>query len=525
MIAAVAIIVVGVVAVAAVVRSRSGDGAAAATEPSTTSSPFLVTEPPEGSRVVRVGVGTLPTTFGSDIESTIEPFTLLTADGTPDGADPVAVSYTLGADEWAIEVERRDGGSEPERLEIGGRVATFASGPDWSDLTLKRNADVWVRVSSGTLRSRDELVAIAEEVPVPAVEDRSTAPDVGAGIGGLLVAGSVDADVVAAQWPSAWVQGELAPAGAHVVVLGSDSTEEVRLTVRTLPGRSADLDVIGRHPWLDPRRIGVGDVDCRPSVHLTCDWCRASVTTTPWGDLLIASGPDDVDHAVLDAVLASVEQTDEAGWEQAAEAAFGGPDLQPDPGAEEVAGGSVDGVDWLLQTVPEGREPMSEGAVSTPDGGIEELGLEVEYGIDRCLKLSDLTRACGSTGGGRSTGGTSTSIVSFQTDDARRVGGSPLVTLVAVRGYPEEVVAVRAVGPAEPATDARPARDAFDLTVPLAPAPIGDGRYAVFEVPVGMALCTDPTPIAEQFEMAAPTWSRVSLVDADGDEIACLGIG
>jgi hypothetical protein len=298
------------IAVGLVLVSRSGSSEDADPEPSTASHPFEVTDVPEGYTRRQLGVGDAAPRWGSDVEETHEGFTLLTEDGTVDGAGAVAVSYTNGVDEWPLEVAERAG--RPSSLAIGGVPATWATGPGWADLTIEQAGDVWVRVSSSTPRPRDEMVAIARAVPAPGPGGHEEAPAVRGVIAGLRPVGGVDAAFASAV--GAWGY-PFQPTGAHVttfVAEGDDGDELI--VVRTLPGSGADLDLLGRHVWMSPRRVGTTTVGGRPAVHLTWfEQRRALAATTEDGDLLVVTathlGPEE-----LEAVAASVERVDQERW-------------------------------------------------------------------------------------------------------------------------------------------------------------------------------------------------------------------
>jgi hypothetical protein len=319
------------IGVGLVLVSRSGSSEDTDSEPSTASHPFEVTEPPRGYVLARAGIGTVPPTFGSDMDASLEAFTLLTEDGAPDGDGAVAVSYLQQSGEHvlAAEVARRQG-MRSDLAEDSGAVGfegwTYEAGPAGADLLRYLDeSGVSVRVSSSTPRSREALAAIADAVATPTGSGRPPAPDLGAGMGGLRVAGHVDAAVIAAQWPLEALGRGLYPEGAHVMLFVTPNGRQ-QVVARTLPGRAADLAVIGRHPWLDPRRVGDTEVDGRPAVRLTCgDRCKAVATTTGDGDLLLVSSTAH-DHRALEAIAASVEPVDQQRWSRIVDDVADGPE-------------------------------------------------------------------------------------------------------------------------------------------------------------------------------------------------------
>ena len=415
-VAAVIVCVLGAGAVVVAVRANDGSGGSrpGTAAPSSEASPFEVLDEPDGYRLVRAGDGELPPSLGGEHEPMDEPFTLLTADGTPAGDRAVAVSYVIdeGGD-VPPQIARPDEAPLEASTVDGVEVRTVRS-LDATDVLVRRSSDgLWVRASTAHEVAVDDPGQVARAVPVVEGEARSLAPELDEGVAGLRTVGSMDAVVVAALDAYGDERTFLGPTGARVAIWASETVADDQVLVRTVPGRAGDLDVVGRHPWLDPRRVGEAEVDGRRSIHLTCGYrCRATVLVGESGDLVVVTATS-LDHAALDRIAGSVTTVDETRWHELAERAFGGPGLHPDPGAEEVARGSAAGVDWLLQTVPRARQPHVESGASTPDGGNEEFGIEVEYGIDECIKLDDLTRACGSTSGGQDATGRASSVVPF----------------------------------------------------------------------------------------------------------------
>ena len=367
------------------------------------SSAFTVGHAPDGYVGVMAAKGTQRPAWGPDEDSGHEPFTVLSSDGTADGDEVVVVSFTG--------YERRQGGLEqasrwrsgivqPKPVEIDGHDAYFVEAfmdegrQRWSDLVVDQGNDLAVRITSidGTL---DELRAVLPSVVIPTSHDH--APEIVDPPRGLEVVGSADIDAVVALDP--WVDPERryvpGPRGSRSASWeGSDGFRD-QVVVMTIPGRWVDLDVLRYAPSgesfiREEREIEVGD---EPAVLLETPrldgspHARAIVWVAPWGDVVLAhseglDGPLSVE--ALSAIAESVERADEPAWARFADDLDGGPGFRADLSRKEVTRGTIEGLEWLLQTSdPEIARDFGEG---------------LEVGVDGCLKFSDGSRRCGQGG-------------------------------------------------------------------------------------------------------------------------------
>jgi hypothetical protein len=503
--AAAAVLLVGAALVAIAVRERR-DGPAPVSPPSTVAHPFVVDDPPAGYTLVRADLGQGEPTSFSDQRAADEPFTLLTPSGRPDDDDRVAVSFVARTTS-GMQIDTQHRGTV-ESSTADGQQVDYSSGDQWADLVWQRRADgdtpgLAVRVSSSTPRTRDELLAIARTVPVPTAWAPVDPPKVPGHVDGLRVAGSTTSYPFVASRPWDTLRSPSTPARARVALFVSDDGNH-RVVVRTLPGTAGDLDVLGRRPWLPPRRTGETTIDGRRAIHLAAENDEVTVvSTTSAGDLLLVSSTD-LDVAELDRVAGSVRVVDEAAWTAEAATARGGPGLRPTPGSTELDRGEANGIGWLLQTKALGPYSVGDdGLGGWTDGG----GRVSKFGIDPCLRLVDgLSCGAGGTIGLAGSGDIPNEILSFRVPDTADLSA---VTLVVVTGR-EPGTAIR-ITPTDPGTPAQ--------TVDLQPTPKGDGRYAVVPVGFEMAACGQ-VPAEVDFVTA-----RVTLVDASGAEVACLGFG
>lgn len=511
--AAVLVLLVGAGVVVLAVRDREPSEPADPIPPSTSSSPFEVGRVPDGFRLVRADEATRPTTFGSDVEATDEAFTLLSPDGAV-GPDVLAVSY-LDAD-YLNAINVADRSDQRELIEVDGVPGSWDTGPDWSDLTLRITPDdpygpseVWVRVSSSTRRSREELVAIARATPVP--DDPRVAPEMDPAPAGWTVVGGADAVLHASTYAhyGASDRDPLGPAGAHVQVFTGPAG--ARLAIRTMAPDAVDFEVVGRHPWLRPqapkvtrvggREIRTFETDCYDE---GCTGIAATELPDRRGVVVLAAYGVEVE--ALRSIVTSVRPVSADRWNELRAELIGGRDLPPDPGEREVARGRFGDLDWMLQTSSDRDLEFDPG---------EEIAA---FGIDRCLKVSDFDRWCVGdligVGGGPGETDAVWSLAFASDDRPPRVLGSLVVVPASVAG---DATSIRISGPAIDSAPGEPARPAVDLTADLRPTPTGDGRFAVVPAYVGMAACRPPALTEHPWP-----WARIVLLDEAGRELDCV---
>ena len=506
--------------------TAAGEGASgrrATAEPS----PFVV-DAPEGYRPVMAGRGETTPDWSSDSFGTHEPFTVLAPPGGGlDSPEAVVVSVTgfEGYQGGLNQASAGYGSSEPFDLDGAEAIYTPAGddgdgGTQWADLVVVRGDDLAVRVTtpSGT---QDELAAMAERVE-PA-DDHLLAPAVPDPPDGLEVVGSVDADVIVSVSPyveeftdrgpgsdtalgAGWLLGPSAGAtgtgGGPTVITAEAATASppasapagpptpdvaTSLAVLTLPGGAADLDALpGLSLSLSWSTVTTTEVDVGGRRGVVVEQVeeggltvrRTLVTEAPWGDLLLVAttGPADtvLPAEALATVAASARPATPEEWEAFTIEATGGPGLAPDPGAQELARGTVGDVEWLLQAV----------------GGMP----------DDCLKLSNRRRACAS-GGGRGGPG----FVAYPMDGEAEHNGFAPFAVISVAGV-DAAASVRVTTPAGSAE--------AELH------PVGDGGPQAAVVVVdqpGEPVCAGDPEAPETM----PTM-RVEVLDATGTSLGCL---
>ncbi|HEY8546787.1 MAG TPA: hypothetical protein VIL36_17120 [Acidimicrobiales bacterium] len=397
---------------------EAGSGGVGGGEPvgtSTASSPFTVTRPPAGYRLVQAGRGTVPQTWSSDSFGDDEPVTVLARPGAdPAGPEVVRVSLTgfEGFEGGLAQASRGYTSEATEHFELDGSPAIYTPArPDEdkpADLVVVAGDDLAVRVRAQDA-TRDELVAIAREVHPR--EDHLLAPAVPDPPGDLEVLGWADADLALTLATSPTPSSASLPAGerAHTAVWarGAPGTawtpEGGTVAVSTLPGQAADLDAVAaslhRHGHLGEPQVTSRAVDGRPGVVLETPGnpeadgygaLRAVVTSTAGGDLLVvvARGAERPPADELVAVAASVEPAGPEEWEATVLEAQGGPGLHPDDGAVELARGTAGDIEWLLQS------RVDDGTVD--DGLVTSFEPDTtgQYVVDPCLKLAGGERVC-----------------------------------------------------------------------------------------------------------------------------------
>jgi hypothetical protein len=494
--------VASVLAVIGALTACGGGPGVEAAQGSTSPSPFELTVVPHGFRLEAAGAGTDVQDWGSDEGGTEEPVTVLAPPGQDArGPGAVVVSATGfsgqqgGLDQSAAGYPTRD----VRPLQVDGRRALFTppgggqNPSPWADLVVMKgpeSRDVAVRVRARTL-SRDEMVAIARAAVVP--RDHELAPVVHDPPKGLAVVGSATAQVQAAVWAYAMPHSDAIPGLASTRSLAW-SQGGSGIAALTLAGAPNDLSAVPAVALSGFDEARIAAVDVRGTAGLSVelgDRRRAVLVPTSWGDLLVvvATGAHAPPTSALVAMAASARQVDGARWAHLHVAAEGGPGLHPDPGAVELARGTVHGIEWLLQARPQ--------RVRWPDQ-VHRTSLMP----DECLKLSTLHRACAPAG---ATGTTERINTPFNGGDLLPDGFPPFVFVATSR----DAVRVR-IEQGDQVGESEIHR----------PGPGQIGGAVVFgfvDVSIWSPVCgSGPTSLARHT-------ARVELLDAAGQRIRCLG--
>ena len=464
------------------------------------SSPFTAGPPPAGYEPVVAGTGTQGGEWGEDSTGTDEPYTVLAR-----GSDVVIVSITgfEGYQGGIDQASKPYGAEDVESFAIDGKDARFVpASTHWADLVAVRGDDLAVRVTAPDA-TRDELVEILERVEVG--PDRTSAPSVPDPPDGLETVGSVDVDglVAAGAFVDPRSSSIPGPASAHGVgwLAPGTTIEGQQVAVLTIPEGSVDLAAVPHvHRRFASRTVTSHDREVAGRPAAVVEWTdgdegyggRSVWVESAWGDVVVvtATGTPPAGEEELVTLAASVQPTDETGWEAFVVEATGGPGLHADEGRTELARGQAGDLEWLLQN---GLSP----SVSIDDPNLPAT--DDPRGVDPCLKLSNRRRVCASNGGGT-------------TDDWIRSAG-------ASDGFPAFVV----VSTTREGAALRVTTDAAEATVPLVAVPGGGlwGAAAVIDG-AGMSICQGPPGMTVPESVAA---MRIDLLDAQGAVIGCLGQG
>ncbi len=336
--------------------------------------PFMVESVPDGYELVWAGAGERAQEWGNDSAGTDEPL-LVVADG-----DQRVVVNTFGYEGYqggfgqGAYKGREEDGWVTEARDLGDDLGIKAT-----------SADVDREVLADLL---DRVVAADDRMDAPTISDL---PD------GWSVVGHSDADVVLAIGSPG---GAADSFGASWSVPDQgDAGQEASLTVASVPGDAADLAAWrGRLPrpvlWYGDA-VGVpSNVNGRDAVFVAVSegeggTMHVLLSSMEGGSLLVVTsagspfGPGPLPEETLVQVAASVRPADSDEWTAFTDSAWGGPELHADEGAVELARGTEQGQEWLLQATR--SAPRTTNVAPDPD---------VEWFIDPCLKLLGGRRAC-----------------------------------------------------------------------------------------------------------------------------------
>lgn len=335
------------------------------------------------------------------------PYTAFEADGRVVVASIVPWEPMESSLKWAS----GSGDVDPEAVVLDdGRPASYGKGVNgaWDDLVIEVGPTEALRIASKDATSA-QLVKFARHLRSNG--DAGTAPSVEGAPPDWNVLGSVQADALIALRARVYTSASAAPGPASGYTIGwfdqrppVNDTNSGSLAVMVLPGDSASLAALAVTPVFgsskSPSKLKVGG---RPALFFDgvfeVGGGRSVVTKDETGALIVvaAHGEQTPTRQELVNLASSVKPSTGAEWKQLQEKAFGGPRLSPDRGETELARGTVDGVEWLLQTTTAQIAPGSVG----PDrnGSVVPLG-PTSVRVDECLKLSNRERSCGQPSGG-----------------------------------------------------------------------------------------------------------------------------
>jgi hypothetical protein len=379
------------------------------------SSPFTVSNVPDGYERISTGRGTREQVWGDDATGTSdEPFTVLAPTGAgASSARMVLVSLT-GFRGHQGGLDQAANGGAGEEISLDGRRGIYTTGGSLDQVLVIVGEDLALRIA-GHDRSKEDLLAIARAVTTDG--DRRHAPVVSDPPLGLRVIGSADAglSMALASYVSQFEGGVPGPDTAHGAGWVQDdgaSWGSPFLAVATLPGSSVQLAAV---PAIT-RIPGWTRHDVSPGADglVRLEWVGADPEVAAYGYRAVAFAMDNGDVVVVVAggskvpslaeverVAHSVRPISESAWQRVGGAQARRP-LEPDVGAIELERGRIDDVAWLLQA--RRAEDLSSG--SGPNASVDVSGIPLDaYVIDPCLKLSNGRRQCAGSGSSGRPGG------------------------------------------------------------------------------------------------------------------------
>jgi hypothetical protein len=475
---------------------------------------------PSDYRLVAVGRGTDDPTWDDEMGSD-ETLTVVDVDGREVHASVVAWEPMESELKWAS----RSGDTSPEVFALeDGRPAAYGEGTDgaWDDLVIEVG-DTEALMIAAQDATKDELVGFAEHIVTDG--DRTVAPVVQDAPDGWQVRGSIGIDAAVAMRAESYGRSNEVPGPASSYAMSWVDTLPVEhegpagsLSVMIIPGASADLAALAtvRRSWEPVDEPVPVEADDRAGVIVssTAQFGGGVVTLfleSGTGALVVvtATGTRVPTNDELLALGASVHQVDDAEWDAARTAAFGGAELVADEGETEIARGEADGIEWLLQTRSSARP---EGAVGST--GPETIGPlpPVAVQVDDCLKLSTRQRACASSSIAGSSGWIS---VWNDTLPSAADVDFPDFTVVATSNTAAGTARIRA--------------GSTTIDGALSEVPGGDWEQARAGVifgspPAGTAIPTcNPDP-PEPPPGSAIVAYRIDLLDAAGTVVGCVGL-
>lgn len=392
--------------------------------------PIRVGWVPDGYALDTAGEGDAEPILSNDNGGTIEPSLMLVPEGWDGDLDAVVAVGAVDCSGLQGGCGQAVGGGEVDRGEIGGRPAAYTTGgrvepgEDWwrswywpavmvelGDIDDERDTvgptAGWAIRVSGPSADRALLTEVAnlaslydDRLPVlSAVPDgwevvsRVTGAQIDAAdaVVGLGYVGEVGADGYVLAWRGPAASGaETTRTEQRLVVASVDGSEANLAAIAALRGqvgyagntppevvRIEPVEVGGRPGWLSE---GVHDV--------------AVVFAPAEGGVVIvnAVGEGRLDRDEVLRLAESVDPLDSTDWDASITGLVGGPGLRPDPGRPELARGTHDGVEWVVQGMTAAPSGPSE---SWPDfdGPVSSIP-------DECIKVEGGRRACQRSGQG-----------------------------------------------------------------------------------------------------------------------------
>ena len=419
-----------VVLAAAVLGGCTGSGGESATgsplpadrwpaEELAPATPIRVGWVPDGYTLDIAEEGTRPPLLSDDSSGTIDPSLLLAPDDW-DGSlgDVIAVGAVdcagmQGGCSQALEIGEAYAGSEGvEVFELDGRPATYreATGPSrsegWPQVSVelddvdpeRETADgdgpAWALRVAAPSASRELLTEVLAAASLD--DDRlpvlSDVPD-----GWEVVSRTTAAQVDAADGHVVrWQDGRVAADGYVLTWFGPGASgpgaRPTRLTVVSVDGSGSNLAALAAlrgHASAVNRAIDhIEEVEIGGRAGWLSEGADSAgvVMALDGGGVVVVNAVGDDRLAMEDVrrVAESIEEIGGAAWQEQVEDLNGGPGLHPDPARLELARGTFEGTEWLVQG-------------SRPDGPVDTDGVAGVPGPswpDGCILLGDTRRVC-----------------------------------------------------------------------------------------------------------------------------------
>jgi hypothetical protein len=415
---------------AAVLGGCTGSGGESATgsplpadrwppEELTPATPIRVGWVPDGYTLDIAEEGTRPPLLSDDSSGTIDPSLLLAPvdwDGSLDAVVAVGAVDCAGMQggcRQGLEIGEPYGGpAEVEVFALDGREATYreATGPShsegWSQVSVelddvdpeRETADgdgpAWALRVASPSASRDLLTEVLAATSLD--DDRlpvlSDVPD-----GWEVVSRTTAAQIDAADGHVVrWQDGRVAADGYVLTWFGPGASgpgpRPTRLTVVSVDGSATNLAALAAlrgHASATDRAIDhIEEVEIggHPGWLSEGADSTAVVMALDGGGVVVVNAVGDERPAVEDVrrVAESIEEIGDDAWEELVDELNGGPGLHADPARLELARGTFEGTEWLVQG-------------SRPDGPVDTEGVAGVPGPswpDDCILLGDGRRVC-----------------------------------------------------------------------------------------------------------------------------------
>lgn len=486
--------------------------------PGTSSSP-IIAEVPDDWQLVSARERTGRPTWGEDCCGSTEPYTIIQR---LDDGRTIKVSAT-GYAGYQGGLEQASGGytGDITEFEVNGQRALLASGgaPGLVELVVEVNDTTAIRVA-GVDATRDELVETASSAAVG--DDHRIAPRMERLPEGFELVGSVHTPAIESLLGDVVVESDVEGNDGRTHDLGwtigpaNETPSQATVSLSALPANTIDLAALALGEDLPFDADGRLDTDGaivkaertevagRPALvieRLGFEWWeqRTVITTSAWGDQLIAVGIDNSETQdqlpstdQLNEVIASAAVTDAETWGELVVEESDGPGLTPDVGQEEVVRGEVGGLEWLLQT--------------GNDGGFSSSTIQ-PFGVDPCIKVSDESGGCPSgasmSPGPAGGGGTAVAVGALGPDKYAFVG--------VVVSDDDPTVTLRLTRP-----------DGATEVADFRPVPGAATRAAVLVVDEPGQFQCEGAGVGLASDASGPTIGRIELLDDGDNSLGCL---